>query len=140
MVTFLLFITAFSLIFFGVSKKQTAINIPKQQVAGVSTPELATFENQDQSYIVQYPSNYQALYLPDGVEFTPKESDGKITLQLINNQPNIQIQNSSNNTTQQNLKSTAQIIKDSFKFIEIETASSSASDRFKGIKIDPREF
>ena len=107
-----------------------------------TSQDLASLENKDAGYIVKYPTNFDVIYTQNGVEFTPKQSPGKITLDIVDGIAKVNIQTEGANQSQLSmLNSTAQTIKDTFQFTKQTPVDKTNTDkRFENINFDPNKY
>ncbi len=123
-------------------KPISASETTPESVLGVLTPELATLENNDMGYSVNYPANLNVLYTQEGVEFTTKEGKGKIILKVKNEEANVFIQAgelSQSELSQLNLA--AQTIKENLQFKKILPENKPTDrGRFTNVRFDPKNF
>lgn len=120
---------------------KVAADIPKN-IDNTPTQELATLENNDSGYTVKYPTNFDALYTQNGVEFTPKDGKGKIILQVKDKIVDANIQQNQVEQPQLSmLNSAAETIKNSFQFTQTESANKNDNEgRFANIHFDPKKY
>lgn len=111
-------------------------------VQGASAQELATLENKDAGYTIKYPSNFDAMYSQDGIEFTPKNGPGKITLQVKDGVVEVSINaDHVNQPALSMLNEAAQTIKNTFQIIQpTPTDKTRDEGRFSNLHFDPRKY
>ena len=124
------------------AKEQTRLVNASKKAENISSQDLASLENKDVGYTVKYPTNFDAMYTQDGVEFTPKNEQGKIILQVKNQIVNVNIEQDQVEQTQLGmLNDAAQIIKNTFQFTQpVSTEKPSNEGRFSNIRFDPKKY
>lgn len=124
------------------SISQDKIADSTKNVHSVSTENLATLENKDSGYIVKYPANFDVIYTQDGVEFTPKNRQGKIILQVNDGLANISTKTDQVSQSELSMLNEAvQTIKSTFQATQSASIDKASNEgRFANIHFDPKKY
>ncbi len=113
-----------------------------QNVKGAPIQDLSTLENKDAGFTVNYPTDFKAMYTQTGVEFTPKNGEGKIILQVKDQIVNVSIQQDQTDQSQLLiLNNAAETIKNTLRFVQpLSTDKNSNQGRFSNIYFNPKRY
>lgn len=121
---------------------QNKIDNSTKNVQNEPTQDLATLENKDAGYVVKYPTNFDAIYTQDGVEFTLKNGQGKVILQVVDGIVKVSTKpDQASQLELSMLNNTAQTITNTFQFTEQDLIDKTSADkRFNNINFDPKKY